>query len=155
MLFRSPFLGTSFIPEMKEGSIVPGINRVPNISLEESIEMEMKAMKAIMTVPGVKSAISSVGRGESPADPQAQNESTPIVSLKPKSEWPKGWTQDSIADAIQEKLKFLLGVQVVMMQPISDRVDELLTGVRADVAVKIFGEDLKVLKSKEIGRAHV
>jgi cobalt-zinc-cadmium resistance protein CzcA len=147
-LFIIPFLGTSFIPEMKEGSIVPGINRVPNISLEESIDMEMKAMKAIMTVPGVKSAISSVGRGESPADPQAQNESTPVVSLKSKSEWPKGWTQDTIAEAIQEKLKFLLGVQVVMMQPISDRVDELLTGVRADVAVKIFGEDLKILKSK-------
>lgn len=143
-----PFLGTSFIPEMKEGSIVPGINRVPNISLEESNEMEKHAMKAIMTVPGVKSAISSVGRGESPADPQAQNESTPIVSLKPKSEWPKGWTQDTIAQSIQEKLKFLLGVQVVMMQPISDRVDELLTGVRADVAVKIFGEDLRVLKNK-------
>jgi cobalt-zinc-cadmium resistance protein CzcA len=89
-----------------------------------------------------------VGRGESPADPQAQNESTPIVSLKPKSEWPKGWTQDDIAAAIQEKLKFLLGVQVIMMQPISDRVDELLTGVRADVAVKIFGEDLQVIKNK-------
>lgn len=57
---------------MKEGSIVPGILRVPNISLEESNEMEKQAMKAIMTVPGVKSAISSVGRGESPADPQAQ-----------------------------------------------------------------------------------
>ena len=147
-IFIIPFLGTSFIPEMKEGSIVPGINRVPNISLEESNEMEKQAMKAIMTVPGVKSAISSVGRGESPADPQAQNESTPIVSLKPKNEWPKGWTQDDIADAIQEKLKFLLGVQVVMMQPISDRVDELLTGVRADVAVKIFGEDMRLLKSK-------
>jgi cobalt-zinc-cadmium resistance protein CzcA len=85
---------------------VPGILRLPNISLEESNEMEKQAMKAIMTVPGVKSAISSVGRGESPADPQAQNESTPIVSLKPKNEWPKGWTQDDIADAIQEKLKF-------------------------------------------------
>ncbi len=151
-----PFLGTSFIPEMKEGSIVPGINRVPNISLEESIKMENDAMRLIMEkVPGVKSAVSGVGRGESPADPQAQNESTPIISLKPRDEWPDGWTQDDIAEKMRTVLEESLpGVQIVMAQPISDRVDELLTGVRADVAVKIFGEDMVLLKAKadEISR---
>ncbi|AKR42566.1 efflux RND transporter permease subunit [Methylophilus sp. TWE2] len=151
-----PFLGTSFIPEMKEGSIVPGINRVPNISLEESMKMENKAMKLIMEqVPGVKSAISGLGRGESPADAQAQNESTPIISLKPREEWPEGWTQDDIAEKMRAVLeKYIPGVQIIMAQPISDRVDELLTGVRADVAVKIFGEDLDTLKQKadEIAR---
>jgi cobalt-zinc-cadmium resistance protein CzcA len=142
-----PFLGTAFIPEMKEGSVVPGINRVPNISLEESIRMEMQAMRLVMQVPGVKSAVSGLGRGESPADPQAQNESTPIVSLKPRDEWPPGWTQDTITEAIRTKLAVLPGVQVVMAQPISDRVDEMVTGVRADIAVKIFGDDLGQLKS--------
>jgi cobalt-zinc-cadmium resistance protein CzcA len=95
-----------------------------------------------------------VGRGESPADPQAQNESTPIVSLKPPEDWPAGWTQDDIADAIREKLKALPGVDVVMAQPISDRVDEMVTGVRADIAVKIFGDDLTTLKqtADEIAR---
>ncbi len=145
-----PFLGNSFIPEMKEGSIVPGINRVPNISLEESIKMENEAMRLIMEkVPGVKSAISGLGRGESPADPQGQNESTPIVSLKPRNEWPEGWTQDDIADKMSEVLmEGLPGVQIVMAQPISDRVDELLTGVRSDVAVKVFGDDMGRLKAK-------
>jgi len=145
-----PFLGTSFIPEMKEGSIVPGILRVPNISLEESIKMESKAMKLIMEqVPGVKSAFSGLGRGESPADPQAQNESTPIISLKPRDEWPDGWTQNTIAEKMRNVLADNLpGVQIIMAQPISDRVDELLTGVRADVAVKIFGENLDTLKQK-------
>jgi heavy metal efflux system protein len=151
-----PLLGNSFIPEMKEGSIVPGINRVPNISLEESIKMESDAMRLIMEkVPGVKSAVSGVGRGESPADPQAQNESTPIISLKPRNEWPEGWTQDDIAEKMRSVLaEHLPGVQIIMAQPISDRVDELLTGVRADVAVKIFGEDMVVLKAKadEISR---
>jgi cobalt-zinc-cadmium resistance protein CzcA len=155
-LILLPFLGSSFIPEMKEGSIVPGINRVPNISLEESIKMESRAMKLIMQqVPGVKSAMSGLGRGESPADPQAQNESTPIISLKPRSEWPSGWTQDDIAEKMRLVLsRELPGVQIIMAQPISDRVDELLTGVRADVAVKIFGEDLTLLKNKadEISR---
>ncbi|WP_295006587.1 efflux RND transporter permease subunit [uncultured Dechloromonas sp.] len=141
-----PFLGTAFIPEMKEGSVVPGINRVPNISLDESIKMEMEAMRLVMQVPGVKSAVSGVGRGESPADPQGPNESTPIVSLKPRSEWPSGWTQDDIQDAMRDKLKALPGVQIVMAQPISDRVDEMVTGVRSDIAVKVFGDDLDQLK---------
>ncbi len=153
-LLLLPFLGTAFIPEMKEGSVVPGINRVPNISLDESIRMEQEGMRLIMQVPGVKSAVSSVGRGESPADPQGPNESTPIVSLKPKSEWPAGWTQDDIAEAIRDKLKRLPGIQVVMAQPISDRVDEMVTGVRSDIAVKVFGDDIEQLKKKadEIAR---
>ena len=142
-----PLLGTAFIPEMKEGSLVPGINRVPNISLEESIRMEMEAMRLVMTIPGVKSAVSGLGRGESPADPQAQNESTPIVSLAPRDTWPAGWTQDTIADEMRKKLAVLPGVQIVMAQPISDRVDEMVTGVRADIAVKIFGDDLQTLKT--------
>ena len=141
-----PFLGTAFIPEMKEGSVVPGINRVPNISLDESIKMEMAAMRLVMQVPGVKSAVSGVGRGESPADPQGPNESTPIVSLKPRAEWPDGWTQDDIQEAMRDKLKALPGVQIVMAQPISDRVDEMVTGVRSDIAVKVFGDDLDQLK---------
>lgn len=144
-----PFLGTSFIPEMKEGSVVPGIIRFPNISLDESIRMEMEAMGLVMEVPGVLSAVSGVGRGESPADPQAQNESTPIVSLKPRDQWPESWTQDNIADAMRDKLHAALpGVQLVMAQPISDRVDEMVTGVRSDVAVKVFGDDLSVLTAK-------
>lgn len=141
-----PFLGTAFIPEMKEGSVVPGINRAPNISLDESIKMEMEAMRMVMEVPGVKSAVSGVGRGESLADPQGPNESTPIVSLKPRSEWPSGWDQDDIADVMRDKLKKLPGVQIVMAQPISDRVDEMVTGVRSDIAVKVFGDDLEQLK---------
>ncbi|MFC7289845.1 efflux RND transporter permease subunit [Herminiimonas glaciei] len=149
-----PLLGTAFIPEMKEGSLVPGINRVPNISLEESIALEKQAMGIIMKVPGVKSAISGVGRGESPADPQAQNESTPIVSLKPQDEWPDGWNQDTIAAEIKKRLEVIPSAQIIMAQPISDRVDEMVTGVRSDVAVKVFGEDLDRLlaKAHEIAR---
>ena len=149
-----PFLGTAFIPELKEGSISPAMDRVPNISLDESIALEMEAMRLVLEVPGVKGVVSRIGRGESPADPAGPNEADPIVSLKPRGEWPDGWTQDDIAEAIREKLKVIPGVQLVMAQPISDRVDEMVTGVRADIAVKIFGDDLATLKSKadEIAR---
>ena len=117
--------------------------------------MEMDAMRMVMEIPGVSLAVTNIGRGESPADSQGQNESTPIVSLKPRNEWPEGWTQDTIADAIRDKLTTNLpGVQVIMAQPISDRVDEMLTGVRSDLAIKIFGDDLEQLKTtaNEIAR---
>jgi cobalt-zinc-cadmium resistance protein CzcA len=149
-----PFLGTAFIPEMREGSLSPLLDKVPNISMEEAINMEMEAMRLVREVPGVATSVSRLGRGESPADPAGLNESDPIVSLAPRGTWPKGWTQDDIADAVMEKLKVIPGVQLVMAQPISDRVDEMVTGVRADVAVKLFGDDLEVLREKaqEIAR---
>lgn len=99
-----PFLGTSFIPEMKEGSISPNIDRVPNISLDESIKVEMEALRMVRTVPGVKKVVSRIGRGESPADAAGPNEADVTASLKPREEWPKGWTQDTIADEIRSRL---------------------------------------------------
>jgi cobalt-zinc-cadmium resistance protein CzcA len=149
-----PFLGTSFIPEMKEGSLSPNIDRVPNISLEESLKMETEALRLIRDVPGVKSVVSRLGRGESPADPAGPNEADVIASLAPRAEWPQGWTQDDIAEEMRKRLAALPGVNLVMAQPISDRVDEMVTGVRADVAVKLFGDDLDVLvqKANEIAR---
>jgi cobalt-zinc-cadmium resistance protein CzcA len=149
-----PFLGTSFIPEMKEGSVSPNIDRVPNISLEESLKMEMEAMRLIRDVPGVKTVVSRLGRGESPADPAGANEADVIASLAPRDEWPEGWTQDDIAAEMRKRLAAIPGVNLVMAQPISDRVDEMVTGVRADVAVKLFGDDLDVLveKANEIAR---
>ncbi len=141
-----PLLGTSFIPTMQEGSLTPVIVRVPKISLDESIKLESEAMRAIMTVPGVRGVMSRLGGGESPADPGQPHESDPIVSLLDRDEWPKGWGQDDIADAIREKLKFLPGVEVSISQPIAARVDEMVSGVRSQVAIKIFGDDLAKLR---------
>lgn len=143
-----PLLGTSFIPEMREGSISPNIDRVPNISLDEAIVMEMKAMRIVSAVPGVRKAVSRLGRGESPADAAGPNEADVMASLVPPDERPDGLTQDAIADEIRKRLAVIPGVNLVMSQPISDRVDEMVTGVRADVAVKLFGDDLDVLVEK-------
>ncbi|MGJ5814783.1 efflux RND transporter permease subunit [Paludibaculum fermentans] len=149
-----PYLGTSFIPEMKEGSISPNIDRVPNISLDESIAMEKEALRMVREVPGVERVVSRLGRGESPADAAGPNEADVITTLKPRDQWPKGWTQDTIAEQISKKIQTLPGINFVMAQPISDRVDEMVTGVRADVAVKVFGDDLEqlVAKANEISK---
>jgi heavy metal efflux system protein len=137
-----PLLGKSFIPTMKEGSITPQIIRVPGISLDESIRLEMEAMKLVSQVPGVKHVISKLGRGESPADPGGAHESDPIVSIDRSA----GRSQADIEEDIRRKLLGLPGIQVVMNQPIAQRVDEMVTGVRSQLAVKIFGDDLEELK---------
>ncbi|MDC0576175.1 CusA/CzcA family heavy metal efflux RND transporter [Nitrosomonadaceae bacterium] len=137
-----PLLGKSFIPIMKEGSLVPQINRVASISLGESIKMEKEALKMIMKVPGVKTVVSKLGRGESPADPVGPNESDPIVTL----DLDTGLSQDEVADDIRARLEELPGVQIVMSQPIAERVDEMVTGVRSQIAVKIFGDDIGELR---------
>lgn len=142
-----PYLGTSFIPEMQEGSISPNIDRVPNISLDESIRMEMRALQIVRDVPGVTKVVSRLGRGESPADAQGPNEADVMASLQPLEERPE-WPQDRIATEMRKRLSVIPGVNLVMAQPISDRVDEMVTGVRADVAVKIFGDDLDILMQK-------
>lgn len=143
-----PFLGTSFIPEMAEGTLSPNADRVPNISLAESLNMERSMQQQMLQVKGVTSVVSRVGRGESPADPAGPNEADVLASLTPFDERPRGVTQDGIAEQIRTRLASLPGINLVMSQPISDRVDEMVSGVRADVAVMVYGEDLDVLVGK-------
>ena len=145
MLF--PYLGTSFIPELKEGTISPNMDRVPNIALDESLKMEMEAIRKIRKLPGVKHVVSRLGRGESPVDPAGYNESDMMIQLLPIEER-KGLTQEAITDEVRKIVSSFPGINPVMAQPISDRVDEMVTGVRADVAVKIFGDDIGTLIDK-------
>jgi cobalt-zinc-cadmium resistance protein CzcA len=151
-LCLSPFLGTAFIPEMQEGTLSPNADRVPNISLDESLRMEMAMQRIMLKVPGVENVVSRVGRGESPADPAGPNEADVLATLTPYNKRPRGVTQDSIAEKMRKGLGALPGINVVMSQPISDRVDEMVSGVRADVAVMLYGDDLDTLveKAREI-----
>jgi cobalt-zinc-cadmium resistance protein CzcA len=119
--------------------------------LEEAIKLEVEAMQRIAAIPGVKSVVSKLGRGESPADPQSQNESDPIADLDLKG---SGRTQAEIEEDIRKALADLPGVNIVISQPIAARVDEMVTGVRSQVAVKIFGDDLEELRklSEQVAR---
>lgn len=149
-----PFLGTSFIPEMQEGTLSPNADRVPNISLDESIKMEMRMQQLMRNIPGVESVVSRLGRGESPADPAGPNEADVMASLVPVDKRPRNLTQPVIEEQVRDALVKVPGINLVMSQPISDRVDEMVTGVRADVAVKIFGDDLDSLieKAQEVAK---
>jgi len=149
-----PLLGTAFIPEMQEGTLGPNADRVPNISLDESIKMELQMQRLMRDIPGVEGVVSRLGRGESPADPAGPNEADVIANLTPVDKRPHDLTQAKIADQMRDALAKIPGINLVMSQPISDRVDEMVTGVRADVAVKVFGDDLDTLiaKAQEIAK---
>ncbi len=147
-----PFLGKAFIPIMKEGAITPVITRAANISLDESVKLEFEALKRIAAIPGVERVVSRLGRGQSAADPGQPNESDPIVSLKPADQ--RELSQEQIADRVRNALRTLPGVETAISQPIAARVDEMVSGVRSQVAVKIFGDDINQLRQlgNQIGR---
>ncbi len=143
-----PFVGREFIPILEEGALTPQIVRLPSVSLPESIEMEKKTHKAMLEFPEVKLAVSKIGRPDIAYGPEEPNESDPVVALAPRGSWKTGRTQASITDAIRQKLAEIPGISVLMSQPIQERVDELISGIRTECAIKLFGDDLDLLKQK-------
>jgi cobalt-zinc-cadmium resistance protein CzcA len=143
-----PLLGTEFIPELDEGSILVQPIRMPSISLTESIEMEKKIQQIIMQFPEVEFVVGRLGRPDIATDPMGVNLSDIYVTLKPKSEWRTAKTKQELVDKIVEELEHIPGVAYNITQPIKMRVDELVAGVKSDIAIKLFGDDLKILKQK-------
>ena len=140
-----PFVGREFIPLLEEGALTPQVVRLPSVSLAESIEMEKQTHKVMLEFPEVKMAVSKIGRPDIAYGPEEPNESDPIVTLHDRSTWKTAKTQSALTDAIRQKLAEVPGISVLMSQPIQERVDELISGVRTACAIKLFGEDLDVL----------
>lgn len=143
-----PLIGREFIPILLEGALTPQIVRLPSVSLPESIEMEKRAQAAMLAVPEVRRAVSKIGRGDIAYGPEEPNESDPVVTLAPRDGWRPGLTQTAIADHVRRKLAEIPGISVLMSQPIQERVDELISGIRTECAIKLFGDDLEVLHRK-------
>ncbi|MGZ8405122.1 MAG: efflux RND transporter permease subunit [Nitrospira sp.] len=143
-----PFVGREFIPLLEEGSLTPQVVKLPSVSLPESIELEKQTHKAMLEFPEVKMAVSRIGRAEIPYHPEDLYESDPIVSLHDRSTWKTAKTQLELTDAIRKKLAEIPGISVLMSQPIQERVDELISGIRTECAIKLFGDDLDVLRDK-------
>jgi cobalt-zinc-cadmium resistance protein CzcA len=141
-----PFLGGEFIPILNEAAITPQTIRHPSISLEESIAIEKEMQRAVMEFPEVRQVVSKIGRSELGNDPQEPNASDPVVSLKPMDEWTTASTKPQLDDAIRKRIEKVPGANYLMSQPIQQRVDELVSGVRAEATVKILGEDLAILR---------
>jgi cobalt-zinc-cadmium resistance protein CzcA len=143
-----PFVGREFIPILLEGALTPQVVRLPSVSLPESIEIEKQTQRAMLEFPEVKMAVSKIGRADIALGPEEPNESDPIVSLRDRNTWTTASTQSELTDAIRKKLAEIPGISVLMSQPIQERVDELISGIRTECAIKLFGDDLEVLRQK-------
>lgn len=143
-----PKLGSEFTPTLQEGTLVVRLSMAPSIALKETKRITLLAEKRVMQIPEVKSTVTRIGRGEVGAHTDPVNSAEMYVIFKPENTWREGINQKAIEAELREKLKDLPGVLANLTQPIRMTVDELLEGVRAELAVKLFGDDLELLKQK-------
>ena len=143
-----PRLGTEFVPELEEGTINVRVTLAPSSSLDTALEVAPKLEAMLMEFPEVTYALSRAGRAEIGGDPEPVNNIEIYIGLKPTSEWTSASNRYELQALFEEKLEQHPGLLFNFSQPIATRVDELLSGVRAQLAIKLFGPDLDVLAEK-------
>lgn len=148
-----PFIGREFVPIMDEGSIVVNLVRLPSIGLTESLKISGQVERVLLELPDVRSVVTRTGANELGTDPMGMELSDMYVLLKPESEW-KAHSKRDIEEQVRHRLGQIPGIAFGLSQPIAMRVDELVSGVRSQLAVKLFGDDLDTLRTKgdEIAR---
>jgi len=141
-------IGSTFMPTMDEGDIVLQLEKLPSITLKDSVALDMQVQKNILkNVPEVKNIIARVGADEIGLDPMGLNETDTFLELQPKQQW-RMETKEELIEEIRKVMSGTPGVAYGFTQPIEMRVSEMLTGSRGDVAVKLFGTDLNLLNQK-------
>ncbi len=141
-----PFLGTEFLPELEEGSILVEQIRMPSVTLEESVEnADWLAAELTRNIPEIKTVVPKTGRSDLANDWMGVHQTDVWVVLEDVDSWRPGMTKPKIIDMIRPYLETEPGLSYNFTQPIAMRVDELTSGVKSDIAVKVFGEDLDML----------
>ena len=143
-------MGGEFVPTLDEGDFVIQPVLKTGTSLQKTIETTTRMENILKTFPEVKDVVSRIGAAEVPTDPMSMEESDVIITLKPKGEWVTASSKDELADKFKEALSEIPGIDYEFTQPIEMRFNELITGVRSDLAIKIFGQDLEVLNTKAL-----
>ncbi len=142
-------MGGEFVPTLDEGDFVIQPVLKTGTSLSNTIAMTTRIEKILLdNFPEVKQVVTRIGAAEVPTDPMSMEESDVIIILKPKAQWVSAQSKDELANKFKEALAIIPGMEVEFTQPIEMRFNELITGVRADIAIKIFGEDLNILSKK-------
>ena len=141
-------IGKTFMPTMDEGDIIVQVEKLPSINLDESVRMDGQIQQAIMDhVPEVQRITARVGADEIGLDPMGLNETDTFMTLKPEAEW-RVQGKEALIEEIRKVLDTIPGIAYGFTQPIQMRVTEMLTGVRGDVAAKLYGHELTVLNAK-------
>ena len=143
-----PRLGSEFTPALQEGTMVLRLTMAPSISLEESTRITMLVERRLLRIPEISGAVSRIGRGEVGAHTDPINSAEMFLLLEPRDRWRNAGSQEELREFVRAELGDIPGVLTNFTQPIAMTVDELLEGVRAELAVKLFGDDLDVLKRK-------
>ncbi|MBX9569366.1 MAG: CusA/CzcA family heavy metal efflux RND transporter [Candidatus Obscuribacterales bacterium] len=144
-----PFLGVEFVPRLEEGNIIIETRNLPSISLPEAVKVSTNIERAIKNVPEITTVVCRTGRPDLATDPMGVYQTDVYVMLKPRERWRSGMTKEKLVDELRQLLaEQVPGANFNFTQLIAMRVDELVSGVRSDVAVKIFGDDLDVLTEK-------
>ncbi len=141
------FIGTEFMPRLDEGSIVITSKKLPGISLEESIFLGQKIEKVIRSFPEVRAVVTKLGRPDLATEAMSIYESDSYLTIAPKSQWRCCTTKEELIDKLSDALNKIPGVAYEFTQPMQMRMDEVVTGIRGDVALKIFGDDVSVLEN--------
>ncbi|NOS97065.1 MAG: efflux RND transporter permease subunit [Methylotenera sp.] len=141
-------IGKTFMPTMDEGDIIIGVEKLPSINLQQSLTTDMSLQRAILSqVPEVKGVYSRVGSDELGLDPMGLNQTDNFLILKPSEEW-RMKSKEALIDELRKVMTTMPGLAYSFTQPIDMRVNEMILGVRGDLAIKIFGTDLNMLDAK-------
>ncbi|MFH1421258.1 MAG: efflux RND transporter permease subunit, partial [Planctomycetota bacterium] len=143
-----PRLGSEFTPTLQEGTLVLRMTMAPSIALTESTRLTLIAERRLMKIPEVTGVVTRIGRGEVGAHTDPVNSAEMYILLKPRDQWRNNATQQELEENIRRDFGEIPGVLTNFTQPIQMTVDELLEGVRAELAIKLFGDDLDILKNK-------
>ncbi len=147
-IFTFNKMGGEFVPTLDEGDFVIQPVLKTGTSLSKTIDLTTEMEKILRRFPEVKQVVSRIGAAEVPTDPMSMEESDVIITLKSPDEWQTASSKDGLADKFKKALSVIPGVDYEFTQPIEMRFNELITGVRADLAIKVFGEDLDILYKK-------
>jgi len=141
-----PWIGTEFLPQLDEGAIAINVVRLPSASLRGSVAVGTFMEQRLAKFPEVSTVVTKTGRAEISEDPMGPEQNDVFVMLHPERDWKSGRTKEDLVQAIQDDLSRIPGLRLSFSQPIALRVNELISGIKSDLAIKIFGPDLDVLK---------
>ncbi len=142
-----PFMGREYIPYLEEGTLHLRVTFDPNIALDEVVASATEIEKTLVAVPEVTGVLSRIGRGEVGSHAHSINDAEILIRLNPIQKWKAFKNKDQLLDEIEHRLERFPGINLNMTQPIAHNLDELLTGVKAQLAVKVYGEDFDTLKN--------
>ncbi len=145
-----PFLGREYIPSLEEGSLHVQVAFDPNISLQETINISSSMEKDLLNIPEINGVLTRIGRGEVGSHAHFVNEAQMLLDLKPPQQWKRFRNKNELYVAVEDTLMEYPGVTLNLTQPIAHNLDELLTGVKAQLAVKIYGENFDILQEKSL-----